>query len=884
LKNIENADEIIDVLDADGVDIESRLSKAANLSDLVSVTTARSNLGLGTAAVANSSDFLQKSNNLSDLTSASNARANLGLGTAAVANSSAFDAAGTATSAVAAHVALPDPHPQYTDASELSSAVSAGVATAEAFSIQRANHTGTQNLTTIVGGTVDTFSGFSSSGVLTSIDEWVRNTFNGATITQSLTPIPSVVPTNNILNMHNAYLNPTGNITLDSFYFQATDYNLNGTFEFSNIVGHDFYLSQTGNSDITGTINAMPLLVNLGLGGGSSSSQSVYGYLANLRALTGHVTNGLYPISGTFQVDATSTADNVGLLSLGGSVDGIITNSITGVDFSPTISSGASVNNITGTNQNPSIDENVTSYTAHQVSGYGAGDLVNYNGFNSQIGISGIIANHTGFRSSIANASSVTNFTGFDTYLSTPGDFWTGARFGVDSNFESFTGLSLQLNGDGSGTNSSMYGVNLSTTGDYQNFQGVQISPNGGDHDQLFGLQVNPNFGEVRQFYGVNISPVGLVYSDLQALAVDLSQVTIESREVTNVITVADVAGSLNNTYFFLNEPSPGNGQYYWFDVNGAGVDPGPFGARVSIQVPIATNATANQVATALHSAITGAFIATVNSNSVTISNTVAGVVTTATAETSGFTIEIYHTGSAYGNRIGLNINEGLIQASYTLLNPPPADFPNPIIGHNIGSTLQVDSGSPLTDDYIFTNFIYGNILADDDIALDSGGFGIAGVLNLNQMQIAATKTVAKVTNMFSVGTIVPASSGGTLTDFNFFRTAFSNQGGSLTIDNMYGFHFEAGISANATNTWGLYVADTGAQNYLENSLSIGATTVTNSEIALEIGSKKAVVVGRLTAAEIAAIAAPIGGMIVYDTTLGRLTFYDDVLNLWVTL
>ena len=63
------------------------LQTANNLSDIPSQSTARSNLGLGTAAVQNATFFLQVANNLSDLTNAATARNNLGLGTMAVVNS-----------------------------------------------------------------------------------------------------------------------------------------------------------------------------------------------------------------------------------------------------------------------------------------------------------------------------------------------------------------------------------------------------------------------------------------------------------------------------------------------------------------------------------------------------------------------------------------------------------------------------------------------------------------------------------------------------------------------------------------------------------------------------------------------------------------------------
>jgi hypothetical protein len=52
---------------------------ANNLSDLNSASSARTNLGLGTAATQNSTAFLQPSNNLSDVSNTTTARSNLGL-------------------------------------------------------------------------------------------------------------------------------------------------------------------------------------------------------------------------------------------------------------------------------------------------------------------------------------------------------------------------------------------------------------------------------------------------------------------------------------------------------------------------------------------------------------------------------------------------------------------------------------------------------------------------------------------------------------------------------------------------------------------------------------------------------------------------------------
>lgn len=63
--------------------VDDALLRANNFSDVADPITARSNLGLGSAATQSDNRYAHRGNNLSDLQSASDARTNLGLGSAA---------------------------------------------------------------------------------------------------------------------------------------------------------------------------------------------------------------------------------------------------------------------------------------------------------------------------------------------------------------------------------------------------------------------------------------------------------------------------------------------------------------------------------------------------------------------------------------------------------------------------------------------------------------------------------------------------------------------------------------------------------------------------------------------------------------------------------
>jgi hypothetical protein len=95
----DNADDMDTALKMVEDKADARLVRTNNLSDLTNAATARTNLGLGTAATQATSFFdlagaagtvstqsCQRASNLSDVTNAATARGNLGLRTAATRN------------------------------------------------------------------------------------------------------------------------------------------------------------------------------------------------------------------------------------------------------------------------------------------------------------------------------------------------------------------------------------------------------------------------------------------------------------------------------------------------------------------------------------------------------------------------------------------------------------------------------------------------------------------------------------------------------------------------------------------------------------------------------------------------------------------------------
>jgi hypothetical protein len=203
--------------------------------------------------------------------------------------------------------------------------------------------------------------------------------------------------------------------------------------------------------------------------------------------------------------------------------------------------------------------------------------------------------------------------------------------------------------------------------------------------------------------------------------------------------------------------------------------------------------------------------------------------------------------------------------------------------GNVIRPVFEVKSGSPITDsDVLMTNLAGFMDFKDSHSGTALLDLGVASVGFVSQVAVDAAKTADNISMCLAGLAVDATSAGGSVTDAHLYRGSAFTFGGALTIDNLYGLKIENTLSDKATNSWGISVEDTGAENYLAKSLKIGGSTATtNNEIALEIGSNKSIRVGLVTTAQRTAL-ANLSGLVVYDTDLNK--FFGNDGSQWIQL
>jgi hypothetical protein len=199
-------------------------------------------------------------------------------------------------------------------------------------------------------------------------------------------------------------------------------------------------------------------------------------------------------------------------------------------------------------------------------------------------------------------------------------------------------------------------------------------------------------------------------------------QSSVPINEVQTVTTVADVAGSLNSTFFTFFDAGNAHGYYVWYNINSAGVDPAPAGLT-GIAVAAATGASANTIASNSRTAIAAA-VASVSisgaTNQIIISNLFPGSNTAAAngSASPGFSYSVGTAGSfgvppISGLVVTLKQNSTVKAVSS---NPSPTQ---PIMGNSIVVSAAVND---------VLSFVFSS-LSDADNALNA----VKSIINLYQ-------------------------------------------------------------------------------------------------------------------------------------------------------
>jgi len=261
-------------------------------------------------------------------------------------------------------------------------------------------------------------------------------------------------------------------------------------------------------------------------------------------------------------------------------------------------------------------------------------------------------------------------------------------------------------------------------------------------------------------------------------------------QEVTTIQTVADVADSLNSTYFLLDSAT-GAKYYFYFETTTA-VDP-LISGRTGVKVDIATGATAPQVASALRdkiSVLLADYEVTVLTNTVTVTNVDFGAVSDPVDGTvpldTGFTflVTVQGRGEDLANKqvlLSTNISPAIAvdETARSLIRAINANTSESIYGFYLSGAFDVpgkmllESRNLQTTDQFFllaNNAVTGasfNPAITPDIVITSITTGANpvittstphGLLNLDFVMLTNTNSTPVVDGIYEITYISPTT------------------------------------------------------------------------------------------------------------------------------
>lgn len=465
------------------------------------------------------------------------------------------------------------------------------------------------------------------------------------------------------------------------------------------------------------------------------------------------------------------------------------------------------------------------------------------------------------------------NAVGINTFYGGDNTDYRGVQVGMNGNTNFFQGYSTSFNGDSSndaygyytsqngnitnfytgfrmdkgGTANGMYGIALVSSADITNqSELVNLSNSGHIFGNIFGVNFGNNGDVDGNFTGVGIGNNGVIGNLTGFNFGNNNTGTFDNFNGVNIYNNANGAAGANlNAYSIQNSGSVENF--------------GGYGANNTGSVNSNINLLALQDSSNSPTANAGSYLNfTGTYNNVTALNIDVGSATSANRKT------------------GLAVQGGSIQSTvpFTTTSSLPSVVDG---GNNIISMFTVNSGSPITDTSVIGNNFSGLANFHDDYDGDpfyNLGYTMVGFVG--QVGVDSGKTVDKVNMALAGASVPPSSTGGTINEAVMYNAmGILPAGGTINVNTLFGFRGEASLCDLATDCYGISIEETTADNYISKSLQIGGTQapITN-DVALKVGSKKAIELTPMTTAEKTALSVN-ESAIVYDDTLNLISYWD---------
>lgn len=482
----------------------------------------------------------------------------------------------------------------------------------------------------------------------------------------------------------------------------------------------------------------------------------------------------------------------------------------------------------------------------------GFGYAFGFGTFNANVNINGPLQGY-GFQPNINAAATLDNAA----YTQA---FYDASNYGCDS--PGYTSFNASPTIESIRNNNNYNGLNIFPTIDTFNGNAGMIGVNVGGNLGTFnangyfqGVNVNPTIDSGRSVTGINVSMDNVTaYPGVQA-SVTIQDLTFEFIQ----------PGSFNNSYTveFVDDATAGSESV---TILGQAIE-------VHIEDGVST---ATQVKTACDAnfSFAGAVTTTI-SGTAGDAQVAEGPTNFANGEDAGRVLAAFLDGDVeitgaltFGG--ALSIGKLNAFAAQTLVDGSgnPATIHGLISQPTIGDNLTLTSA----DTIAVNTAALINIGANSSVGTSFIGIAALGLPAV--LTMGAGSTLDRVYGALFALSLDASAGGGTVDEVGLCR-AVSIPNGSTTVNNLYGYLFDLPFGDPGTKTFGFYDRP-GKNNYLAGTLLIGGTpgsddVVTNSSVALEVKSTtKAILASRMTSTERDALTA-VNGMLIYNTTTDKM-------------